>query len=154
MYSELHRAKKLATDNGHHVVAEILDEAMLETSDMSQNREACKPHGIGAISAVWTALGLGSQESDVGDIDAQSEEVDGVFNLQMLERGGENDCSSALVSPHVCQTCGLTVSNGSSLRRHERIHTGVRDFECEICFCTFARKDTLDKHTARQHQQS
>lgn len=46
-----------------------------------------------------------------------------------------------------CSTCNKLFNRQQDVNRHERIHTGVKDFHCDICFTPFPRKDTLLRHT-------
>ncbi|XP_015981152.2 zinc finger protein 584 isoform X3 [Rousettus aegyptiacus] len=48
--------------------------------------------------------------------------------------------------PHVCADCGRAFSYPSKLRKHQKVHTGVRPFECGECGKTFNRKDALALH--------
>ncbi|XP_029928867.1 zinc finger protein 708-like [Myripristis murdjan] len=45
-----------------------------------------------------------------------------------------------------CQTCGKTLKNLTSLRKHMVLHTGKRPYACEECGSTFRDPSTLRKH--------
>ncbi|XP_005002561.1 zinc finger protein 584 isoform X2 [Cavia porcellus] len=47
---------------------------------------------------------------------------------------------------HVCGECGKAFSYASKLRKHRKIHTGIRPFQCSDCGKTFSRKDALALH--------
>ncbi|KAG5460383.1 MAG: hypothetical protein BJ554DRAFT_7578 [Olpidium bornovanus] len=48
--------------------------------------------------------------------------------------------------PYECATCDAAFSRGHDLRRHERIHSQVRDFQCDMCCRRFSRRDALKRH--------
>ena len=54
------------------------------------------------------------------------------------------------ISDWSCAMCGNKYSNGTALRRHMVIHTGLR-FECKQCGKGFIRKDSLSKHLRVKH---
>lgn len=45
-----------------------------------------------------------------------------------------------------CNICSKTFANPNNLKRHMMIHSGVRDFECDICFKRFHQKITMQTH--------
>ncbi|KFO36448.1 Zinc finger protein 584 [Fukomys damarensis] len=47
---------------------------------------------------------------------------------------------------HVCGECGKAFSYASKLRKHQKIHMGIRPFQCSECGKTFSRKDALALH--------
>lgn len=48
--------------------------------------------------------------------------------------------------PLRCSTCHQPFERGSSLRRHEKLHTGVKPFKCLPCNKSFTRLDILRRH--------
>lgn len=34
---------------------------------------------------------------------------------------------------HLCQTCGKQFTLPENLRRHQRIHAGIRPYQCHLC---------------------
>ncbi|XP_061426087.1 protein sister of odd and bowel-like [Lethenteron reissneri] len=66
-----------------------------------------------------------------------------------LERDdGGNDPASVRLSRRkpICQTCGKEFSEPSSLRRHARIHKGLRPFVCSLCDKAFTQGNQLKTH--------
>lgn len=45
-----------------------------------------------------------------------------------------------------CLICGKELANGSILKRHIRIHTGVRPFQCSLCNKRFTQSNDLTAH--------
>lgn len=45
-----------------------------------------------------------------------------------------------------CNVCLKTFANPNNLKRHMMIHSGIRQFECDICFKRFHQKITMQTH--------
>ena len=45
-----------------------------------------------------------------------------------------------------CVECGKCFTSKSHLKRHCLIHTGKKDYICEICLHPFTRNDNLRRH--------
>ncbi|XP_077204575.1 myoneurin isoform X2 [Paroedura picta] len=67
-------------------------------------------------------------------------------NSYQLESLGEDlDPKSPKTKP-VCNTCGKVFSEASSLRRHMRIHKGVKPYVCQLCGKAFTQCNQLKTH--------
>ncbi|KAJ1342534.1 hypothetical protein BSLG_002852 [Batrachochytrium salamandrivorans] len=50
--------------------------------------------------------------------------------------------------PFKCEMCPSTFSRNHDLKRHVRIHLGIRPYKCDMCEKSFTRMDALHRHTA------
>eukprot|EP00808_Paulinella_micropora_P008927 g9508.t1 len=50
-----------------------------------------------------------------------------------------------------CSTCGF-ISHSDNIKRHMKIHTGEKPFECSMCDFKSARSDHLKSHMSKKHQ--
>ncbi|XP_038607824.1 myoneurin isoform X2 [Tachyglossus aculeatus] len=66
----------------------------------------------------------------------------GAYELESL---GEEDQQYPKAKP-VCNTCGKVFSEASSLRRHMRIHKGVKPYVCQLCGKAFTQCNQLKTH--------
>ena len=51
-----------------------------------------------------------------------------------------------------CRYCGKGFATKQRLERHERIHTGVRPYVCEICSKAFTQKEHKNYHLVTIHK--
>ena len=47
---------------------------------------------------------------------------------------------------HKCEFCDKKFFTAPMLRHHEIVHTGTKNFQCDICLRTYARKKSLKEH--------
>lgn len=66
---------------------------------------------------------------------------------------GTGDLSSRriTVSGYSCSFCGKICKTATDYRRHERVHTGERPYECDICRKQFRLSHHLKAHKSSQH---
>nr|XP_025044760.1 myoneurin isoform X2 [Pelodiscus sinensis] len=67
-------------------------------------------------------------------------------NSYQLESSGEYLDQKYSKAKPVCNTCGKVFSEASSLRRHMRIHKGVKPYVCQLCGKAFTQCNQLKTH--------
>uniref|UniRef100_A0A803TXK6 Myoneurin n=1 Tax=Anolis carolinensis TaxID=28377 RepID=A0A803TXK6_ANOCA len=67
-------------------------------------------------------------------------------NSYQLESSGEELDPKYPKTKPVCNTCGKVFSEASSLRRHMRIHKGVKPYVCQLCGKAFTQCNQLKTH--------
>ncbi|KAG8136137.1 hypothetical protein E2320_009118 [Naja naja] len=67
-------------------------------------------------------------------------------NSYQLESSGEDLDHKYPKAKPVCNTCGKIFSESSSLRRHMRIHKGVKPYVCQLCGKAFTQCNQLKTH--------
>ncbi|XP_051482358.1 myoneurin isoform X2 [Apus apus] len=67
-------------------------------------------------------------------------------NTYQLESLGEELDQKYSKAKPVCNTCGKVFSEASSLRRHMRIHKGVKPYVCQLCGKAFTQCNQLKTH--------
>ncbi|ETE72323.1 Myoneurin, partial [Ophiophagus hannah] len=67
-------------------------------------------------------------------------------NSYQLESSGEDLDQKYPKAKPVCNTCGKIFSESSSLRRHMRIHKGVKPYVCQLCGKAFTQCNQLKTH--------
>uniref|UniRef100_A0A3B1JDD9 Wilms tumor protein homolog n=1 Tax=Astyanax mexicanus TaxID=7994 RepID=A0A3B1JDD9_ASTMX len=55
------------------------------------------------------------------------------------------------IKPYQCQLCGRCFRQGNQLKTHTRIHTGEKPFHCTSCSACFAQKCQLVYHCRMHH---
>ncbi|XP_057595611.1 myoneurin isoform X3 [Hippopotamus amphibius kiboko] len=69
-----------------------------------------------------------------------------VKNCYELESSGEELDQRYSKAKPMCNTCGKVFSEASSLRRHMRIHKGVKPYVCHLCGKAFTQCNQLKTH--------
>ena len=63
----------------------------------------------------------------------------GIYNIEI-------SCFNSLFYFNLLSTCGKKFSHVSHYYRHERIHTGVKPYKCDVCNKSFNQSNALKSH--------
>ena len=58
-----------------------------------------------------------------------------------------------LCRPYACDRCSYSATTSGNLRRHQLIHTEVRQFQCSVCAAKFRQKTHLVRHVKYKHHE-
>jgi len=89
-------------------------------------------HDTGYTETALTATGYDHEGYEEGEY----------YQDDVMGQPGEQDDRDV----PVCLDCGKIFSSKYNLQVHERIHSGVRPFKCEICEKTFVQSSNLYRH--------
>ncbi|XP_064463845.1 zinc finger protein 585A-like [Ornithodoros turicata] len=53
---------------------------------------------------------------------------------------------------HRCRFCSYSSDYTTTVKKHERVHTGERPYVCPVCFKAFRQKGALDTHARTVHE--
>ncbi|NXS38004.1 MYNN protein, partial [Pomatostomus ruficeps] len=136
-------ANKLAThiteqaaqgsDNSELQLAAVVESETLAAQDiLAQSMAAKQKRGKPQQSCALKEHCMSNIASDKG-------------TYQLEGSGEELDQKFSKAKP-VCNTCGKVFSEASSLRRHMRIHKGVKPYVCQLCGKAFTQCNQLKTH--------
>ena len=52
----------------------------------------------------------------------------------------------------MCRECGKCFESNANLRRHEKAHAGIKDFQCELCSKAYSSNKSLQQHIEIVHK--
>ena len=110
-----------------------------EVSEFFHNADASSVGGTGGVDSV------DGTPTFVGDISSYG-------------TGGKPDwykgnAIQGLCRPYACDMCSYSATTSGNLRRHQLIHTEVRQFPCNVCAAKFRQKTHLMRHVKYKHQE-
>ena len=51
-----------------------------------------------------------------------------------------------------CHICEKVIRNTAELKVHLRIHSGIQEYKCKICYMKFSQSGTLKTHVQMVHE--
>ncbi|TPX58015.1 hypothetical protein PhCBS80983_g03432 [Powellomyces hirtus] len=92
-----------------------------------------------------------SEEQDVKDAEEDvkaplAKRILGVAIAPVRSSTHRSSTSSPHPKPFHCELCPASFSRKHDLKRHTRIHLGIRPFKCDCCAKVFSRHDALSRH--------
>eukprot|EP00090_Calanus_glacialis_P029570 TRINITY_DN47467_c0_g1_i1.p1 TRINITY_DN47467_c0_g1~~TRINITY_DN47467_c0_g1_i1.p1 ORF type:complete len:374 (-),score=64.85 TRINITY_DN47467_c0_g1_i1:40-1161(-) len=82
-----------------------------------------------------------------GDPTSKCELCQETFNTKTAHREHMNIHNKK----HECKDCGKCFGNARNLERHEKAHSGIKDFQCSICAKPYTSLRSLQKHMEIKH---
>jgi len=52
----------------------------------------------------------------------------------------------------MCRECGKCFESNANLRRHEKSHSGIKDFQCDLCLKAYSSMKSLQQHMEIVHK--
>lgn len=79
------------------------------------------------------------------------------LNRHSVQHPAEDDPNAAQrksLTTYHCDVCGKQLSSLRTLQYHQRIHTGEKPFQCELCPRAFRSQSILNVHIRTTHEQN
>ena len=115
------------------------DDTVQSVSGFVHYADASSVGGTGGVDSVKGA------DTCVGDISSC-----GSGSLSNWYKG---NAIQGLCRPYACDRCSYSATTSGNLRRHQLIHTDVRQFQCSVCAAKFRQKTHLVRHVKYKHQE-
>lgn len=98
------------------------------------------------------AFSDGNFDDDAND-DFDDGTADHIIDVFQTNGGGSGGAASDNGDhrSYKCDVCEKVFKRKAHLRRHYRLHTGERPYDCQWCGQSFARSEQRNQHIAREH---
>ncbi|XP_006890430.1 PREDICTED: myoneurin isoform X2 [Elephantulus edwardii] len=134
-------ANKLSTPIPEQV-AQRNDHSELELTSVVENTFPAQDNG----QTVTVKRKRGKSQPHCALKEHSMSNIASVKNPFELESSGEELDQRYPKAKPMCNTCGKVFSEASSLRRHMRIHKGVKPYVCHLCGKAFTQCNQLKTH--------
>ncbi|XP_023479050.2 myoneurin isoform X2 [Equus caballus] len=134
-------ANKLSTP-GIEQVAPRNDNSELELTSVVENTFPTQD----SVQTVTVKRKRGKSQPNCALKEHSMSNIASVKNSYELESSGEELDQRYSKAKPMCNTCGKVFSEASSLRRHMRIHKGVKPYVCHLCGKAFTQCNQLKTH--------
>ncbi|XP_037697076.1 myoneurin isoform X2 [Choloepus didactylus] len=134
-------ANKLSTPRTEQV-APRNDNSELELTSVVENTFPAQD----IVQTVTTKRKRGKSQPNCALKEHSMSNIASVKNPYELESSGEELDQRYSKAKPMCNTCGKVFSEASSLRRHMRIHKGVKPYVCHLCGKAFTQCNQLKTH--------
>uniref|UniRef100_G3SP24 Myoneurin n=1 Tax=Loxodonta africana TaxID=9785 RepID=G3SP24_LOXAF len=134
-------ANKLSTPVTEQV-AQRHDNSELELTSVVENTFPAQD----TVQTVTVKRKRGKSQPNCALKEHSMSNITSVKNPYELESSGEELDQRYSKAKPMCNTCGKVFSEASSLRRHMRIHKGVKPYVCHLCGKAFTQCNQLKTH--------
>ncbi|XP_005162831.2 myoneurin isoform X1 [Danio rerio] len=132
--------------SGEEAGEETSQDAEKHTEEGTEDSES-NPGNSVRISKRKRILSRKLKESQAGDEEEEEEEMDDEFENDNEDWAGEEEVKPVQDKHRpICNICGNLFSEMSSLRRHMRIHKGLKPYQCTLCTRSFRQGNQLKTH--------
>ena len=111
-----------------------------EVGELFHDADASSVDGTRGVDSV------NGTQTVVGDISS--------YGSGSLSNWFKGNAIQGLCRPYACDRCSYSATTSGNLRRHQLIHTEVRQFQCRVCAAKFRQKTHLVRHFKYKHQET
>ena len=115
------------------------DDTVQSVSELFHYAYASSVGGTGGVDSVDIT------ETFVGDISS--------YGSGSNSNWYKRNAIPGLCRSYACDRCSYSATTSGNLRRHQLIHTEVRQFQCSVCAAKFRQKTHHVRHVKYKHQE-
>ena len=118
----------------------LSDYTVRSVGDFFRDADVSRVGGIGGVEYVDGTHTFG------GDVSS--------YGTGSMSNWYKGNTIQGLCRPYACDRCSYSATIRGNLRRHQLIHTEVRQFQCNVCAAKFRQKTPLVRHVKYKHQET